>query len=114
VDRLQPGVTLTDAQATATTGTLTAVFQTLPATHSAVRLATAAFHARIGTILPTPANGVSDAFEMGLIEAEAGILADTPSSEVVKHRTADDVYGRLGSAQRVVQAVTVNTLYGRA
>lgn len=56
---------------------------------------------RVRTLHPTPANHVSDPVDMTLLEIEGNALKQVPVEQVVKHRTADDVYGRMKSDVRV-------------
>lgn len=71
----------------------------------------AGFWDRVGTINPTPATPVTDAFEKALLTREMNLIGDLPPAEVTAHRTAEAVYGTIDTeaARLTDHTVTIDT-----
>ena len=95
----------------ATGEAVTYIMAVVPSDAPLVLRLNGAIDTRVSTINPTPASPVSDPVDMAFIEIEGARLANTPVADVVKHRTADAVYGALSFGDPIVRTISVDIRY---
>ncbi|MFH1532715.1 MAG: M60 family metallopeptidase [Pseudomonadota bacterium] len=85
------------------------IFDALPPGDPLAARLDAAIEAQMAGISPTPATPVSGFWEQALLLRESILLEETPLDEIVKHRTADAVFGAVpDDAPRVTAAVMID------